>query len=79
MDKKSVTDDFRLRVLIGLLAIPKFLMDNALEKIRANPDKTFQDTLLNKYVNKIQDVKIDTITTKKKRKDTYIYKEISRC
>lgn len=58
----------RLRILIGLLAIPKFIMDTTLERIRANPDKTMQDMLLNKYVNKIREIKIETKEKKVKGK-----------
>jgi len=70
MDKPTETDvqALRLRILIGLLAIPKFIMDTTLERIRANPDKTMQDMLLNKYVNKIREIKIETKEKKVKGK-----------
>jgi len=74
MDKKlndKQINDFRLRVLIGVLALPKFLMDRALERIRANPDKTFQDSLLNKYVNQINDIELISKKSKVGGKTTY--------
>jgi hypothetical protein len=74
MDKKlndKQINDFRLRVLIGVLALPKFLMDRALERIRANPDKTLQDSLLNKYVNQINDIELISKKSKVGGKTTY--------
>jgi len=74
MDKKANDQkilDFRLRVLIGVLALPKFLMDRALERIRANPDKTLQDMLLNKYVKEINDIKLISKKSKAGGKTTY--------
>jgi hypothetical protein len=76
MDKPTVSDvqALRLRILIGLLAIPKFIMDRSLERIRANPDKTMQDMLLNKYVDKIKEIKIETKDKKVKGKIERTYK-----
>jgi hypothetical protein len=76
MDKPPVSDvqALRLRILIGLLAIPKFIMDRSLERIRANPDKTMQDMLLNKYVDKIKEIKIETKDKKVKGKIERTYK-----